>query len=217
MDLEGIPKRSERARIIEAYQHCSGNNNLPLDRYLLTLGGPAAAPTSEMNYFCRQRKFCRLDQYVSIERDRQVHETNTRIRGPKWIHGELASEFRRCYHRYNKEIGIVNADLMCGMDNALETICEIFCTLESQYRYNHDLFEHSAPSPEIGCLVIVNVIDRNRRSENRGYTFPDVFSTFENSCMKKYCKKLVDRHTYDNKTVGKGSRITTMHTLMFWV
>lgn len=207
MDLQGIPKRRWRAGIIEAYQEHSGEETLPYNRHFFTLGGPATEPGSELDYFCRHRRFCTLSQYVSVERKPQTHLDNKSIVGPTWLKGDFATEFMEWYSvlpdRY--EPGIVNFDAMCGMDGALDDIESIIETIKSA---------RNIKGPD--CLVVVNVLQGNRWRENQGYSFPDAIPLFKKR-HARYWKHLVDKHQYHNKTVGKGACVSLLQTLMFWI
>lgn len=210
MDLQGIPKRRWRAGIIEAYQEHSGEETLPYNRHFFTLGGPATEPGSELDYFHRHRRFCTLNQYVSVERDLQRHINNTRIKGPTWIHGDFAAELSKWHMNLpsGQEPGIVNFDAMCGMDNALNDIQAIIESIKME--------READVRGQADCLVVVNVLQSNRWRENQGHKFPDAISTFKER-HARYWKYVVDKHQYHNKTVGKGSCVSLLQTLMFWI
>lgn len=105
MDLQGIPKRAWRARLLESYYTVSGFPFVPRDEVFFTLGGSARERDSEYNYLTRmpgrsrdsalQSPFILPRQYVSVERELGIHRSNCRIKGPTWLRGEFADVFSR--------------------------------------------------------------------------------------------------------------------------
>jgi hypothetical protein len=213
MDLAGIPKRAWRARIIEAYQEVSGNDTIPSNQYMFTLGGPATEDDSELDYYTNRRKFLTKRQYVSVERDVGVHRKNKSIKGPTWLYGDMGRQFEIWYDELpvTKDVAIVSADLMSGIDVALPTIRSILSTMWD----NHD--DEGAPA-----LLVFNVMQANRWRANQGGTFGDVWETILKDSIVRLCShrracrlNLVDRFEYHNKTIGTGQRCSTLSTLMY--
>jgi hypothetical protein len=208
MDLQGIPKRTYRGSIIETYQACSGENELRPGHHIFTMCGPAQGEYSEVNYLCRHRDFCQVNQYTSVERDRKTHLRNARMFGPTWLYGDFTQHFQQWYPNLpsGEEAGIVHADWMCGIEKAMGDIQTVVETIQ-QCR------ETTRPF----CLLVVNLLQSNRWRENQGITFLDVVDTFKRSHMRALWKKVVHQQQYQNKTVGKGCGVSTLQTLMFWL
>lgn len=221
MDLQGIPKRAWRARLIEAYQIGTNNRTLPPNCFFFTLGGNAVdsdtffskshkpAPDSELGYLYRHRGFLQPQQYVSVENKIQIHRPNTIIEGPTWIYGDFGEAFRRWYETLppDYEVGIVSADLMCGVTAALPTMHSIFRTLFLFGRKKHKI------------VISFNILQANRWRENMGIEFEDVWETIQNDPGMQICLhygvELIDKFQYENKTVGQGAGNSLLQTLIF--
>jgi hypothetical protein len=207
MDLQGIPKRAWRARLIEAYQYQSGNEKLPSNRHFFTLGGPCTKPYSEFDYLVHRRKFLLPKQYVSVEgRNKAVHQHNLQIKGATWLWGEFVDQLINWYRVQpsTQKAGIINADLMCGITVAIDIIRTVFAI--------HEV--HNADK----CLIAFNLVAYNRWRENLGRHFDPVWETFKHDrYIGRYAKYLIDRFQYTNKTIGAGSHMSMMETLIFWM
>lgn len=224
MDLQGIPKLAYRERIIVAYKDITGETSLPDDQCFFTLGGPIGRRGkvihgSELDHLV-QRSFIRPEQYFSVERDQKIHRANTLIRGPRWMEGQLASNFDT--YGYGDDLpgsrfrylGCMHADLMCGAIKALPTVRSILDT------YHEMMTDDSGQSP---ALFVFNMCQKSRWYENcggRADSMPDVAKTvMRDPAIKWHLNRgmeLVDRYTYENKTVGYGSGAIVMTALMFW-
>jgi hypothetical protein len=215
MDLDGIPKLAWRERLMIAYRKATGNQRIPCGETFFTLGGPATSQDSELNHLV-SRGFLTSRQYVSVERDINTHSSNRKIKGPTWLYGQ----FDRCLARWLAEnwtikggstsIAFVNADIMSGIERAMPTINSV---MSSIYQHNE------CPSGHGKVVMAFNVLESNRWAKNRGYTFQPVWDTMKNNpTFSTWLKKgvtLIDRHTYENKTVGTGCGISQLTTLIF--
>jgi hypothetical protein len=206
-NLHSAVKRSWRARIIENYQLLSNNQTLPRGQVFFTLGGPVHAESSEYDYFVRQRQFIQYpeDQYISVEHDRRIHESNLTKKKGIFLHGQ----FQHVLHNYldvfpSARVAIVNADLMCGVLLALPVIRSVFRTM--QYH------------PQKTMLVF-NILQSNRWRENQGKHFPEVKETVLRDPVVSFFlrrgAKLIDQFPYESKTVGINAGNSVLITLIF--
>jgi hypothetical protein len=204
MDLTGISKRAWRARLIECYQHCSGNTKLPPKQYFFTLGGACYHNFSELDYLSRHRKFLHPKQYISVERDYLTHQGNLTINGPTWLYGDFAEQFADWTAQHPHHIlGVVSADFMCGIEKAIPDLRSIFRALWPHF-YKQK------------TLVAINLIERSWQRERFGNKFKPVWETFQRQMGKeRYRKLLVDRFQYANNPMSRNS--TVMETLLFWL
>ena len=229
MDLSGIPKRAWRARIIEAYVHCSGNTYVPRNEYFFTLGGPCAKkgkliPNCELDFFTSRsvgdKRFLLPHQYVSVENKRSIYEENVRLdhdfhlyplgystpQDPLWAYGEIESLLETWVEeRKNQPIAIVNADFMCGVEAALPKVEAIVETMEV-----------TATPDAGGTLLVFNVIAYNQLHDVKHHrTYSEVRPKFAH--FEKKGLKFVDWSQYQSRTVGQGSRSSSlMETLIYW-
>lgn len=213
MDLNGIPKLAWRERLMIAYRKTTGNQKIPAGQTFFTLGGPATSDDSELNHLVN-RGFITPRQYVSVERDYKTHVTNSRIKGPTWLHGK----FERCLLDWitkdwdewksgnNGNIAFLNADIMSGIEVAFPII-KTAIDIINEWNEIHP------------AILAFNVLESNRWAENRGYRFAPVWDTLKSDAyMQRKMREgltLIDRHTYENKTVGTGSGISHLTTLIF--
>lgn len=224
MDLAGIPKRAWRARPVEAYRTYI-RQALPADQAFFTLGGPCTAPDSELAYLTKERGLIEPYQYVSVERDKTIHEANCRITGPTWIRGDFG-RMLECWmdgghslvgrsgstgrwHKLNS-FGVASYDAMCGIREAFPTIDRIFNAADFQCG-EWEMCEKDT-------LIVINVMKTNRWRVNQGGTFEEPLPTFNrwiSAFHKPWKRRLIDYHEYRNKTVGTGSGISVLSTFMF--
>ena len=210
MDLAGIPKLAWRERLMIAHQKTTSNKSIPKNNVFFTLGASALSDDSELNHLVF-RGFITPKQYVSTERDHKIHLGNTKIKGPTWLHGQLEKKLLDWFRQPNmpqKNIAFLNADIMSGIEVALPVIKELI-----------DIMYDNNNLPGRETILAVNVLEHNRWAENRGYTFSPVYPTIQkDSCMKRYMRDgltLIDRFTYENKTVGNGRGVSQLTTLIF--
>lgn len=216
MDLLGIPKQTYRSRVMVAYKAMTGLRALQTKHLIVTLGGPIGENGkvilgSEYNQFLLEG-FVKPIQYVSIERDRWVHANNSSIVGPNWVHGDLAKVLRHAAENTSSRtlpIGILHADMMSGVRKAMPDITSMLESLASLKKFR----PHNT-------LFVLNLIEANRWRANQGATFDNVHDTvMKNWQVRSHLRngmELIDRHSYENKTVGTGRGITKLTTLMFW-
>lgn len=172
MDLQGIPKRAWRARIIESYRYLTDNRTIPNNQYIFSLGADATLPGSEYEYLVRERKFLKPWQYVSVERDKHIHRRNLSIDGPLFLQGNLKHVFPRIFNsaKNGYECAIVSADLMCGVDAAMSTLISVLDTVKES----------------CGTIVIFNVLETNKWRARMGRHFSSVLPTVnDNYILKK--------------------------------
>lgn len=229
MDLSGIPKRAWRSRIIEAYIHCSGNNFVPRDEYLFTLGGPCAKDGKlikdcELDFFTSRgvgdQRFLLPHQYVSVENKRRIHLENTKLdhdfhlyplgyegpQDPLWGYGEIENLLVKWIEeRKEQPVAIVNADFMCGVEVALPKIESVILAMEG------------TTTPKCGgTLLVFNVIAYNQLHDVKHHrTYSEVRPKFAH--LEKQGIKFIDWSQYQSRTVGPGSKSSSlMETLIYW-
>jgi hypothetical protein len=166
-----------RANIIASWRATSGLRKLAPGDSLVTLGGPCGLgngkviPSCEYDQVVLQEGLCDPHQYVSIEgKDRLVHENNFTIRGPTWIWGDFGESFANWYYTGGNHVALVSADLMNGIDVAIESVSIIFDTIKDNQKRGKF------------SLVVLNIIERNLRRENiapkaKPYKYKPVWDT----------------------------------------
>lgn len=211
MDLSGIPKLSYRSRLMDAYHVVTGKNKIPANETFFTLAGPnAEAEHSELNQLTG-RKFINKKQYVSAERKQDIHNANSRIKGPTWIRGQLQHALGKYFDTPNhRPIAFLHGDFMSGIDKALPVINQV---VEAIYAHNK--------TPSSGLILLAfNIVQSYRWAENQGARFSPAEKTMNENyvfqhMVREWKIKLVDTFDYANKTVGKGKGISVMRTLIF--
>ncbi len=192
-------KIGQRAKNIAIWRAASGLKRLAASDAFVTLGGLSSLesgkviPNSEYDQVVLQERLCTPLQYVSIEgKDPLVQKRNIQINGPTWIWGDFGQSFADWYVGY-RHASFINADLMNGIDVALETISIIFDVIRENQRANKF------------SLVVFNIIERNLVRENftahdpEPFKFSPVWETFRNNkLISEQSKQFVleDRSSY---------------------
>lgn len=222
MDLSGIPKLGYRSRWMHAYRKLSGNSFISRDEIIFTLGGDSEENNGEMaidseldqltsTRFDGTDRFILPQQYVSVERKKEIHLRNKKIPGCIWILGSISEAFKNWK---GSPCAIIHADMMCGVDKGLETIFAILDT-SLQKRV-----------PRCGkTLFVFNLMVGSLFRENMGAKFnQEVRGTIENNpifkriaqeyTVSKQSLTIVDNFRYKNKALSHNS--AEMETVMYW-
>ena len=198
-------KSYSRSQNLNAFEKYYGRKGLLPHEKMVTLGGKATKPNSELEFLESKGFITSRDQYISVENQIEIHEENLTITGAKWLFGDIVKGVMYALGN-GYSIPWINFDSMSYSSTVLPTLLKIIS----------EVLAHQVPGQK--CLIAFNVMEHGPREkmhkilENKsGPASPVVFGD-PGICELLKSKRLTEEFTYTYK-----NNKTEMHTFVFGV